>query len=384
MGFLERLRFAGDVLAPSASAELTVLPPVSGDVAQVSHLPAGVAQAFGINTTTDKVSRDQAMTVPAVRRGRQVIAGTLGTAPLVCVRERAGKAPERVVRPLLVQPDPNVTCAFTLTWTVDDLLFYGVAWWRVLARASDGFPSQAERVAPHRVAIDTATGRVRIDGVTVADRDLIRFDGPDEGILKHGSRVLKTSLLLEEAVRRYARLDIPLGFLVDSEGAMTTVEVQAFLDAWESARVARTTGYLPHGLDYKNPTFNAEQVQLGDARSFQAAEIARLMNLPASAVNAPTGDSLTYSTTESNRRELVDLTHAPFIAAIEQRLSMPDATPAGTKVRVDLSRFIRGDLKAVIETGAAAVTAGLMSVDEVRTQWLDLPPLTAQEGPTDD
>jgi len=364
-----------------SKSDMTVIPAQSGDVAQVAHLPASVAQAFGINTLFDNVDRRLALSIPAVRRGRQVIAGTLGAAPLVCTRTRAGNAPERVFRQLLSQPDPNLTLSYTLTMTVDDLLFNGVSYWRVLEFGSDKYPSRAERVAPDRIRI--TEGQIFIDDKPVTDREVIRFDGPDEGILFHGSRALKTYLLLEEAVRNYARLDIPLGVLRDTKGNLTQTEVQELLDAWEVARKKRSTAYIPDGMEYDNPTFNSEQIELGAARGFQAAEIARLMNLPASYINAPTNDSLTYSTTESNRRELVDMTLAPFIIAIEQRLSMPDVTPNGTVVTFDLGKFLRGDIKSVMDTAKVAVEAGLLTVNEVREEWLSLPPLPETKEPTD-
>lgn len=367
---------------PTATADMTVtVPPIRGDVAQVSHLPAEVAAAFGINTFSDSVNRKEAMSIPAVRRGRQVIAGTLGAAPLVCIRERAGQAPEKVPNPLLTQPDPNVTMAYQMTWTIDDLIFNGVSWWKKTKYGADGKPIQASRVAPERVTVDPVRGILRIDGEEQRPEDIIRFDGPDEGILTTGTRALKTALLLEEAVRKYARMDIPLGLIMDEVGQMTADEVVAFLDSWELARLTRSTGYLPQGLKYENPNFNAQQLQLGEARGFQAQEIARLMNLPASAINAPTNDSLTYATTESNRRELVDMTFAPYEVAIEQRLSMNDVTPNGTKVLFDLGKFLRGDIKSVMETGKAAVESGLMTVNEVRTEWLGLPAIENEENP---
>lgn len=377
MGLLARWGLARDV----ATAETVVLPPTRGDVAQVSHLPTSVAEAFGINLASDRVSRDQAMSIPAMRQGRQVIAGTLGTAPLIGLRRRAGRATERVERQLLTQPDPDATCAYTLTWTYDDLLFHGVSWWRVLDRDGQGYPARAERLALGRVVVDTATGRVRVDGKLTADKDLIRFDGPDEGVLKHGARTLRTCLLLEDAVRRYAVMDVPLGFFEDQETQMEDTEVQEFLDSWEKARRARSTGYVPKGLEYKTPGFNAEQMQLAEARGYQSAEVARLLNLRPSGVNAPSNDSLTYSTTEGDRRQLIDLTYRPFIASVEQRLSMPDVTPAGTTVAVDLTSFSRGDTKTVLEAAKVGIDAGVLLPDEVRTDWLNLPPL---EGTTDE
>ena len=361
--------------------------PGKGDLVQVSSLPQEIAQAFGINIDSDTVSRRQAMSIPAVRQGRNVIAGKIGTAPLVCTRTRAGRQPELVDRPFFKQPDPNCTRVALLTWTVDDLLFYGVSFWVVTQRDFQRFPLHAVRVDPSRVQIDYKDGTVKLDGKPINPNDLIAFQGPDDGLLRNAGRTLRTSLLLEEAVRRAASSDVPVGLFEDTAGAMVEDEIEEFLTSWETHRRTRSTGYVPNGLKYVNPNADPEKLQLAQARAFQTSEIARHMNLPAYAINAPTNDSLTYSTTESNRRDLVEITYAPYIAAVEQRLSLGDVTPIGTEVRLDFSAFIRGDLKTVIDTAATAIQAGLVTVDEAREKWLNLPPLPKEESdgaPQDD
>lgn len=385
MSMLGRLGFARDLLTATTPPLQPPWGAGSSDRAQVATLPQEVAQAFGINTDTDYVTADQAMSIPAVRAGYLTIAGKIGATPLVMVRERAGNPPERVTRGFLAQPDPDVPRATTMTDTVGSLIFYGLAYWWTLSRDFAGFPLNARWLHPSRVALDTYNHTLRIDGVDYTSQldKLLIFRGPDRGILYHGARTLRTALMLEEAVRKFARLDVPLGLIEDEAGAMLADEIQEFLDSWETARRSRTTGYLPTGLKYSSPSFNAEQVQLADARGFQAAEIARLLNLPASVVNAPTGDSLTYATTVENARTLVDVTFAPYRAAIEGRLSMGDITPAGSTVYLDFSEFQRGDTSQVIATGAAAVAAGLMTVDEVRTDWLHLGPMPQGGTPSD-
>lgn len=379
MGRIQALLGALD---PTLHSDLTVvLPPVRGDVAQVSNLPQEVARAFGVNTDSDYVTRKQAMSIPAVRQGRNVIAGRIGTAPLVCTRVRAGKAPERVDRPFFTQPDPNCTRAALLTWTVDDLVFYGLAYWVVTSRDATQYPATAMRVSPDRITIDYSTHTLRLDGKEIEPRDVIAFQGPDEGLLVHGARTLRTCLLLEDAVRRSASADVPVGLFEDQQGAMLEDEIETFLSSWEQHRRTRSTGYVPAGLKYVNPNADPVKMQLADARSFQAAEVARHLNLPAYSVNAPTNDSLTYSTTEGNRRDLVELTFAPYITAVEQRLSLGDVTPIGTAVAMDFAAFIRGDMAGTIQMGATAVASGLMTVDEVRDLWLRLPPLSSTTVP---
>lgn len=381
--FLDRLtgrRLRADAAQLAAAASATI---GGGDVAQVAHLPREVAQAFGIYDGGERIDRATALTIPAVRRGRQVIAGTIGALPLVAVRVDDTGAAEHVRRPLLDQPDPTTTRQHTLTWTVDDLLFYGVSWWLVRGRDDHGYPRSVERIGPERLRVDLNAGAVYVDNRPVSDDDLVRFDGPDEGVLRYGGRTLRTALLLEEAVRNFARLDVPLGALRLTEGAadLDPAEIDALLDAWEAARRTRTTAYLNSAVTYETFQLDAQRTQLAEARQYQTAEVARLLNLPAHYLNAPSASGMTYQNVETARRDLVDTTLAGYLAAVEQRLSLGDVTPRGTTVRVDLTGLLRGDTASAVTVAATALSLGLITRGEARTDYLGRPPLPDAELP---
>lgn len=349
-------------------------------------LPADVALAFGVGPgISDRVTRTEAMSIPAVRRGRLIICGTIGTLPLESSRP-AGAGDPTAERRLLETLDPNTTPSHLLTWTVDDLLFGGVSWWHVTERDWTTYPVAVERITAERVLVHA--GRAYVDGVRVDDADLIRFDGPDEGLITGtNGRSLRTSLLLEDAVRRNARQDVPLGVLRLADGApelstepgsagdgSNRSQVDALLDAWEDARRDRSTAYLNRAVDYTALQFDAQRTQLAEARNYQATEIGRLLNLPASYLDAPSGSSMTYSNTESRRRDLVDMTLLAYLAPIEQRLSMGDVTPRGWRVRFNLRAFLRGDVTQAVESASKATGgAPVMTVEESRVELLGLP-----------
>jgi phage portal protein BeeE len=379
---------------PSLAQSSLALLGGSSDVAQVSDLPPAVAQAFGLHV--ERVDRAAAMRRPVIRRARAVICQTIGSQPLVAHRrEPDGHVVDVTAeRQLLRQPDPNTTLQHVLTWTVDDLLFYGVAWWRVLARDDRGFPTRAERLTRERLFLDAGRRQLHVDGEPVADRDVLRFDGPDEGLLAYGGDVLRTSQLLDEAVRKFATLDVPLGALKLAEGAteLSTLpgsagdgsdrsEVDALLDAWEDARRTRTTAYLNRAIDYQTYQLDAQRTQLAEGRQQQRIDEANLANVPPRLVNAPSASTMTYSNALAERADLVDTTLAGFVVAVEQRLSMPDVTPRGTAVRFDLSRYLHGDPLSALQAADVAVRLGALTPTEVRTDVLGRTPLPPpQEG----
>ena len=372
------------LVGPPTATAGTVAVIGGGDVAQVAGLPDSIAQAFGINVAGDRVSRFEAMGIPTVKRARNIIAGTIGTFPLVCTRTAGDGTVTRTPRPLLTQPDPNTTAQYVLTWTVDDLIFYGVAWWRVLARDLQGYPAQAERLDRSRVRLDYTTGSVYVDGAPVAARDLIRFDSPDEGVLNVPGTTLRTALLLEAAVRRFAVMDIPSGVLKDTraEGAnLTRTEVDELLAGWRSSRERYATGYLHRSLDYVPTAFNAQQLQLLEGRQHQALEIARMFGLAAGHVNAPEATGMTYRNGEAQRRALVDESLRDYMTAITQRLSLGDVTPRGQAVDFDLAKYLRGDKSEAIASAVAASGGPVLTTDEARADLLDLPPIDPADEP---
>lgn len=387
MGILTRWR---DALNLAEAVELVPVGTAATSETVARALDPAMAAAFGISSDgTGAVTREQAMTVPGIRRARALIAGTIGTLPLVAYRHHADDTVEPVTRKLLQQLDPRTTPAYTLTWTVDDLMFRGVSWWRVTDRETVGgerigYPTAIERLHPSRVAVDLVAGRVRVDGEPVRDADLIRIDGPDEGILAFGGPTIRLALALTRAGQRVADDDWS-GFilrLVEGAPELTREQIDELLDEWEAARRRRTTGYLNRSVEPHNVGLNAQDRQLTELSQLVASELARLCNLPASRIGAPQGSGMTYANVEADRRDLVDTTLSQYLTPLWQRLSMPDVTPTGQAVAVDLTSYLRGDTTSIVAAGVQAIDAQIADVDEVRTRWLGLPPRrnTTPEG----
>lgn len=340
------------------------------------ELDPTMAAAFGIAPGAGTVTRRMAMRVPAIRRGRNLIAGTIGALPLTCQRLEASGAMTPLRSRLLEQLDPRTTPAWTLTWTVDDLLFHGVSWWRVTERdTTTSYPTAVERLLRERVMVDVATGQVRVDGQVVPDRDLVRFDGPDEGLLTDASPVVPLALELLRAGLMTASDEVPSGILRPVDGApeLSPEQVRQLLADWEVARSSRRTAYLNGALTYDAVSFDARARALPELSQLVSSELARLLNLPASRIGAPQGSGMTYSNTESDRRDLLDTTLTPYLTAVAQRLSMPDVTPRGQLVRFDLTAYLRGTVTELVNAGAVAVANRFVTPAEVRTGWLGLP-----------
>lgn len=362
--------------------------PVPAGWPPASNPPGGYLAPFTVDfpfgdLAAFPVGRDIAWQVPAVAQGVQTIAGTLGALPVVRYREvtddagvivRLERLPQTA---FLRQPDPAEPRETTLTRVVEDLVFFPAAYLVILRRDAAGFPMEARYVLAETVEPRASRGA---DGYQVdldwwPASEVIVFTSHWPGLLTAGASAVRTAALLERAARRYANDNAPAGALKNRGADLPPDKIDELLTNWETARARRTTGYLNGQVDYERYSWNSAEIELVPSRQWQASEIARHLNLPPRYVNAPAGASMDYANITSERRDLVDLSLAPYIATVQGRLSMADITPRGQVVRLDLSDFYAGDFQQQVTTYAAAIAAGILTTAEARTL-LRLPPTT--------
>lgn len=318
------------------------------------------------------VSRRAAMTVPAVARARTIIAGTVASLELYTYSEATeAQIPNR---PVIKQPDPGLARSTTVVWTIDDLIFYGVAYWQILAVSpDDGRVTQARRIDPIRISTRTDSTGQLILAYTLDAQDLpmrgvgslITFWGPDEGVLTRGSRTINAAIELEAAALRMAQEPVPQ-MVIRNEGMnLPADQKEALLTAFKSARRTRSTAYVEGPINLDVVGLDSAQMQLTEARAYTASEIARVMNIPAWYINAESATS-TYSNVSAERRSLIDFSLRPYLDSFESRLSMDDITPRGQYVEVHLDDFLRGNPTERVDIVIKLLTAGIINIDEAR------------------
>jgi HK97 family phage prohead protease len=307
-----------------------------------------------------RISRREAIQAPALKRARDLIAGTLGGLPLrVYDAENVD-----LVNDLLVQPERNTARMVTMTRTIEDLLFEGVAYWRVTERRFDGYPAYVEYVAPWRVSNDGT----KIDGLTVRAADLIRFDSAADPLLVAGARAIRTLLKIEAAVATYADEPAALQYFTPQDGIEppSDDEVKAFLNSWKAARKVRATGYVPANVKLNTDgSFSPEDLQLSEQVRNAITEIANLTGLDSEALNVST-TSRTYFNATQKRQDFIDFTLALYAKAVEDRLSMGDVTKRGQLVRFDYADFLRADALTRMNVYEKALAVGAITQPEIR------------------
>lgn len=381
MGFWSTLGLA-QMPAVDASVRVTAatMPDPFGPALQNAWSPYAAGWQY--------VTRQEAMTVPAISRARSIICSTIGTMPIETYRSIDDV--EIPNRKFIDQPDPAVPREVTYTYLIDDLFFHGVAYMQILdISPEDGRPYAARRIDPIRVSPITNQNGTLITGYQVDTMrvpnsglgSLIVIHGLDEGLLARGGRSVRTMIELENAALHMAQEPAPAIHLNNKGMNLDSATKLDLLAAFRKARQGSSVAYTEGDIELNMLSFDAAQLQLVEARQFAAQEAARLTNIPAWYLNAESA-SATYSNVSQERRSLIDLGVRMYMHPLEARFSMDDITPRGNYVRFDLDDFLRGNATERVDVTVKLFQAGIITLDEARYMEDLAPsaPVTQTEG----
>ena len=333
------------------------------------------------------MDRMTALQVPSVMRCRNLIAGVISSIDLELYKKSTGVELES---PLwLDQPDIRQPRSVTIAYTVDSLLFYGVAYWRVTSLyADDGRPSGFEWVSNSRVTVTTNQYGDQVDYYSVNGErapmsgigSLVTFQSLLPGVLEVGGRTIQAALDICKAAAISAATPMATTVIKNTGADLPEAQISGLLAAWKAARASRSTAYLTSTLEAQNIGFSPRDMMYNEASQYLSTEISRLMNCPAFMISADMNNSMTYQNVLDSRKEFVAYSLQPFISAIENRLSMDDITAHGNVVRFAIDEtFLRADTAARLDAIEKMLNLGLIDLQQAQSME-QLSPMGLSEG----
>jgi HK97 family phage portal protein len=289
-----------------------------------------------------------ALSVPAIKRCRDLICGTIASIPLEYYKKSTGEhiAPPRWVE----QPSKSQPRFETLYYTLDSLLMFGVSYWRITETyQEDGRMANAEWIGNGRVSFETDPlshyiTQYYVDGTPVPMSglgSLITFQ-KDEGILSTGARTIQAAVDVQKAAAIAASTPMASGILKNTGADLPPAEVSGLLSAWKRSRLNNSTAYLTSTLEFQGTQFSPKDMLYNEAIQNLATECARLCSVDPYYVSASQNTTMTYANVQDERKQMVAFTLQPYVSAIEARLSMDDISTAGHYVKFALDdSFLR-------------------------------------------
>lgn len=312
-------------------------------------------------------ARNAAMSVPTLARGRDLMASVIGSTKLCMYREmwneeeREMEEEELAPRAWLRQPDPAIPYSTLMSWTLDDLFFYGRAFWFITSRTQDGFPASYTRLPSSMIQTMDQSGpvwfapsnEVYFQGGMIDPKDLVQFISPIQGIVYQSTNAVQTALKLEASRYRNAESSLPSGVLRQTGGEpLSAQELADLAQAFNAARRDNQTAALNEFIEYMETKALPDNMLMIESANYQALEMCRLGNIPPYLAGVNIG-SYSYQNARSAREDLYIFGARLYMDCVAQTLSMNNVLPRGTYVKFDIDEYLAGMVEAeeIAETG---------------------------------
>lgn len=346
--------------------------------------------SFQLAPAIQRIDRKAAMSIPAAAKCRNLIVNNISATSLCLYRKSTG---EELGKPVWMdQPSASQPLVITMAQTVDALIWYGQAFWKITEQyADDGRPARFEFVPNHYVTwdLDIFNSYVKqyyVNGQAVPMSglgSLVTFQSSNEGVLNYGAEVLLQAINIEKAASVNAATPMPAGVLKNNGADLPEKEVQGLLAKWKTARQQKAVAYLTQSLEFIPTQFSNRDNQMVESQTNMATQIARLMNVPAYYLSADQNTSMTYSNISDENKFFLQQTLQTYYSCIEQRLSMDDITRMGNVVKFDLDdSILRPDPMKRLEVTEKMLQLGLIDLATAQDM-NDITPTGGTYGITD-
>jgi len=322
---------------------------------------AGAANIGNFLLYTTGSDEMKALSCPTVSRSRDLLAGLIGSLELKHYQKVWNSIEEEYnevylpLEPWMERPDPKVSRSFFYVNIFSDLFMYGVAYAYITKRyapqggGSQGFPAAFTWLPAANISSTEQTGipqfygpsnELEFNGQPLSVENVVQFISPIPGILKTGARAINTSIWLDQAADRYAQLETVPGYLQQVDGEdLSGEDLGSLASAWAQARKQNAIGALSRQVEFREYKQNPQDV-VSEQRKYQALEMARLCNVPAYLVSAPSeGASMTYQNAQQARQDLYLFGARLYLDCIEQTLSADNILPRGRYVEFNMEDY---------------------------------------------
>lgn len=299
-------------------------------------------------------ARNKAVQVAPISRARDLHASVISAMPLKMYKEvwndqtREMDCIDLAPRSWLRRPDPTITYEALMSWTLDDLFFFGRAFWYITSRTQDGYPASFTRLPAASVTTRdqqppvwfAPSKEVYFMGGELDPENLVQFIGASQGIIYQGEQTIETALQIEASRLRNSKSAIPSGILKQTGGEpLSAQELADLAAAFNAARATNQTAALNEYLSYEPTSATPDKMLLIESANYSALDLSRLCNIPPYLLGISTG-SYAYTNSRESRIDLWTFGTKQYAEILASTLSADNILPRGTYVEFDVDDYL--------------------------------------------
>ena len=330
------------------------------------------------------VDEQTTLSIPGLWRGVTLISDTIGALPIHAYR---GDQRIEPMPPILERPYPNETRIETMSAIAASLIIHG-NYVAVLGDiGANGYPESLYPVSASRVHVDRIEGRLSYkinDELFDSERvmHIKNFAMPGQivgvGIVAAQRQGIGSALAMQEYAAKYFDGGAqPTGILYSDNADLSQDEADMLKAVWmrHYGGTSREPAVLNASTKFEQLSDNAKDSQLVESREFSLTEIANMLGLPGYYLGAP-NSSRTYSNVEQEQLQFLrGIT--PLLTRIESAFT--DLLPRGQYAKFNTDALLRSDTLTRYQAHKIALESGFLTVDEVRSDFENRPPIGEPE-----
>lgn len=172
--------------------------------------------------------------------------------------------------------------------------------------------------------------------------------------------------LNDYAASIYTDGQYPSGYLSTDQQLPPTV-AEGVKKSWREkfAKAERDIAVLTGGLKYEALSINPTDAAFVEAFNLSVQDIGRAFGVPASFMGVGSGDSLNYTTSESETARFIQTTLMNYTNPIEDAFTA-DRGAASDTIEFNFDSLLRADTASRYDAYSKALASGWMTVEEVR------------------
>jgi HK97 family phage portal protein len=267
-----------------------------------------------------------------------------------------------------------------LTSTFVSLAAWGNAYWRKPTLKLKSWRYQ-DVIHPDRILLQT-DGTYAVTNAVTKKREILTPDqithikfltvpGATRGASPLGS--LRSTLSFARDLNDYAGSvytsgAYPSGYLT-TEQQLPAPVADDIKKRWTEkfAKAEREVAVMSGGVKYEPLTINPTDAAFVESFNLSVQDIARAFGVPASFMGVGSGDSLTYSTAESETARFIQTTLTAYTAPVEEAFSN-DRGGSADVIEFNFDSLLRADIGSRFAAYKTAIDGGWMTPGEIRVR----------------
>lgn len=267
---------------------------------------------------------------------------------------------------------------------VMSLMMRGNAYYLVLARDKNGFPTLLMPVPPSQVVVRKVRGEItytvnqtQVDPSDIIHLRWVTLPGGIVGLspIEYAAQGLGISLAAEEYGARFFAQGASLSAVLQTDQPLSTESARRLAHDFQSKHGGLAQAHLPlildGGLKYQAISLPPEQAQFLATREFQRGDIAMLFGVPPHLINDVDKSTSWGAGIEDQAIDFLRFTLEDYTSIFEDAWNA--MTPPKVRTRFNFDALLRSNTVDRYNAYMVARTTGWMSGEEIRVLE-DMPP----------